>query len=136
MKELFIAIYNKLTGATLSSLVRGQIFIGRAPKGTAYPYIIFFPISDVPEDTFKNKIDSVAIQFSLFSSNSSLIEIEGIYSSLIALLDDAVLTITGLTQCILYRENTIFIDEQVITPSGTEDVWHYAVDYQIIVETT
>lgn len=134
MKNLFIAIKSKITGSTLDRLVGGRAFAGRAPQKTAYPYLVFFAVSDVQQDTFKNKMDDIIIQFSLFSSVSSPGEIEDIYDALETLFDDATMTITGATQCLLFRENTLRLSEEITTPTGTSEVWHTAVDYKIIIQ--
>ena len=135
MKNLTTAIKSKISGTALDRLVGRRVYKGRAPIGTKYPYIVFFVVSDVQYDTFKSKLDDVSIQFSLFSTASSTDEIDEIYDELKELMDDAILRITGATQCLLYRENTIMMSEEpMVTPDGTKETWHYAVDYNIIQE--
>ena len=128
MKNLTTAIYGKLAGTTLDTTIGGRMFKGRAPEGTSYPYVVFFPVTDVQIDTFKDKLDEVLIQFSLFSSLSSTTEIEGMYESLKSIYDDCSLTITSATLCLMHRLNMQPMTEEHTTPEGFAEVWHYAVD--------
>jgi hypothetical protein len=112
------------------------MFKGRAPEGTDYPYIVFFPVTDVQVDTFKDKLDDVLIQFSLFSSSSSTTEIEGMYEDLKTLYDDCSLTITNATLCLMHRMNMQPMTEEHTTPDGMAEIWHYAVDYSIVQQRT
>ncbi len=136
MKELSKAIFAKLAGSALDTAIGGRFYKARAPEGTAYPYVIFMLVSDVPADTFKDKLDDVLIQFSLFSSASSSTEIEDIYANLETLYDDCSLTITGSTAIWMKRQNATLMMEDHITSNGTVEVWHYAVDYSIIAQRT
>lgn len=128
------ALYNALVASTVNTRVSGKIYTKKAPAGTALPYLVFSVVSIVPQDTFKSKIDDYNLQFTFFSSSSSDAEIHNIYDALIAALDDAVLTLTGGTQCLLTRENTIFSEDDVPTKDGLEEVARCDVDYSIIIQ--
>jgi hypothetical protein len=135
MKNLTTAIYGKLAGSLLYTDIWGRLFKGNSPEETEYPYVVFMLISDVPADTFKSNLEDVIIQFSLFSSASSSSEVEDIYMHLKALYDDCSLTITPAVLIWMVRQSAQLMTEDYTTPSGTVQVWHYAVDYSIITQT-
>ena len=135
MRNISKAIKSETSNTTLSRLVGDRIFYGRAPQKTPYPYVVYFLAADTQIDTFKTKMDDTIVQFSIFSSAQSATEIENIYDALEDVFDDATLSMTGLTQCLMYRQNTIRTSEDVgATPDGSSEVWHYIVDYKLIIE--
>lgn len=134
MNALFTATMTKISGSALSSDVGGRIFLDQAPEGTEFPYIVFFIVSSVPEDTFVKDIENTIIQFSIFSASAGATEITTIYGHLKALFKDAKLTVTGGVNVALEQENLATMLEDITTPSGTETVKHWAVDYSIIVQ--
>lgn len=137
MKNLTTAIFSKCSaGTSFYTDIGGRLYKGRAPEGAAFPYAVFFVVSDVPDDTFKDNIEDVLIQFSLFSSTPSSGEIEDMFAHLKALYDDCVLTITGNTLIWMIRGVAQLLSEEETTPSGTQNVWHYTVDYSIVMEKT
>lgn len=134
MKALTTAIYGKLAGSTLSTAIGGRLYKGRAVDGATYPYIVYKVVSDVPENTFREYLERVVIQFSLFSSASGTTEIEDMFGYLKALYDDCNFSITGQTLLWMRRSNAGLFVEDHTTVSGTVQVWHYAVDYSIMVK--
>lgn len=136
MKNLTTALFSKLSGSSLDTLIGGRMFKGNAYDGTEYPYVVFMVISDVQSDTFKSSLDDVLIQFSIFSDDSSSGEIENIYAALKSLYDNATLTITGATLCMIARQSATLMVEDHTTPDGTAKVWHYAIEYTVIQERT
>jgi hypothetical protein len=131
MKNLTTAIYGKLSGSALETAIGGRLFKGQAPEGTDYPYVVFFVASDVPERTFTEDYENVIVQFSLFSIASGTTEIEDIYSDLKTLYDEQSFSITGSTLIWMRRSQAVFLVEDHTTPSGTQSVWHYAVDFDV-----
>lgn len=136
MKNLTTAIYGKLTGSTLSSAVGGRVFRGVAPGGTEFPYVVYSLISDVPEYTFSETLEDVTIQFDIFSKASSSSEVEDLFGYLKSLYDFCSMTITGGSLLYMRRNVAILYTEDFTTPSGTETVWHYSVDYEIMMKRT
>lgn len=137
MKALSSAIFAKCAvGTALHSSIGGRLCKGRAPEAAEYPYVVFSLVSDVPADTFKSNLEDVNIQFSIFSSASSSGEAEDIFTNLKALYDDCSLTISGNTLIWMKRENAQLMPEEHTVPGGLQDVWHYAVDYSVMMEKT
>ena len=144
MKSLDTAIFGKMTSTTaLYSDIGGRLYKGKAPAGTEYPYIVFLsPISDVPEKTFSEEFEDILIQFSLFSSASDDGEVEDMFAHLKELYDECALTISAVSHDIaatlvwMKRANAVLMVEEQTTPSGTQEIWHYAVDFNLLIQTT
>lgn len=129
MKNLSTALYSKLSGSSFMSAIGSRVFKGYAPDGTEYPYCVYLLVSDVPEYTFSEIYSHVIIQFSIFSNASGSTEVEDLYTYLKALYDECSLTITSSKLVWMRRENATLNVEDHTTPSGTQQVWHYAVEY-------
>lgn len=136
MKVLTTAIFGKAAvGTALYTAVGGRIYKGRAPDETAYPYIVYQLVSDVADWTFTENLEDVLIQFSIFSSASSSSEVEDLYVYLKALYDNCTLVLAGSTLLWMHRTHATLMTEEHTTPTGTANVWHYAVDYSVYIET-
>jgi len=131
MKNLTTAIYSKLSGSALAAHVSNQLFKGRAPDATEYPYIVYMVVTDVPEKTFSEDFENVIVQFSLFSAASGTTELEDMYTDLKTLYDDQELTVVGSTMIWMKRDMAVFSVEDHETPSGQQRVFSYHVDYNI-----
>jgi hypothetical protein len=137
VKNLTTAIMTKYTGSALATALTGGLYKAQAPQATAYPFGVYFVVSDVPDDVFQRTGEDVLLQFSLFSSSPSSSEIEDLYTALIALFDDCSLTITGTNLVWMKRENTTGASiEDHTTPTGTQDVWALHVDYRITTQVS
>ena len=137
MKKLTTAIYTKAAGTALHASVGGRIYKGRAPEGAQYPYIVYRVISDVPDGTFTEDYEDYLIEFNIFSADPySTNEVETILGYLTALYDECSLSISSGGGYLLrmWRQNTTPISEEHTTPAGTAEVWHYAVDYAVLIE--
>ena len=136
MINLSKALITKAAGSSFLSDVQSRLFKGRAPEGAQYPYAVYSIVSDVPEKTYTEAFENVLIQFSLFSSASGSTEIEDMFTHLKALYDECTLNILGGVDDFIWmkRENATLMIEDHTTPSGTVQVWHYAVDYEIMTQ--
>ena len=132
MKNLTTAVYGKASASTFLSYINSRFYKGRAPERTDYPYVVYKVVTNYPEKTFTEDYENTIIQFSLFSSNSSTLEIETIYGYLKSLYDECALTITGSTLIWMKRVTTAFQPEEHTTPSGTIQVWAYHIDYEVL----
>lgn len=133
MNNLLTAIMTKTTGSALATAVGSRIYLDQAPEKAAFPYVVFFIVSAVPDDTFSEDMDDVYMQFSLFSSSKGATEITGLYNNLTALFDDCTFTLTGGTLLRFERENLTTMIEEITTTAGTIGVKHWSVDYRITV---
>lgn len=134
MNNLLTAIMTKCSGSALSTAVGGRIFEGEAPEGTEFPYVVITIVTDAQADTFKDKLEDLTIQFSLYSISKGLTEITTMFADLKTLFDDAVLTIAGNYHILIARENLTTMQDEFTTPQGTASGRHWAVDYRLITE--
>jgi hypothetical protein len=134
MNNLLTSIMTKTSGSSLSAAVGGRIFCDEAPEGTVFPYVVLSIVTDSPDDTFKDKIEDITIQFSLYSTSKGMTEITGMFANLKTLFDDAVLTITANYHIFISRQNLTTMFDDITTPEGTVGLRHWAVDYRIITE--
>lgn len=131
MENLTKAIFAKKTGTNFNTLIGGRMFEDYSPEGVVYPYVVYSVVSSPKEKTFTEEYRNTAIQFSIYSSNSSSKEIKDIYAALSALYDDGSLTITGSNLVWMREENLVTTTEDVTTPNGIETVRAYHVDFEI-----
>lgn len=133
MKSLTTAIYGKLSGSSLNTDIGGRMYKGEAPQGAEFPYVVYSVVSNVPEYPGGKTLESVLVQFSLFSITSGTTEIEDMLTHLQSLYDDCSLSITSETLIYFIRGNMTQMRDEIETPNGTTGVWHYAQDYDVLV---
>ena len=130
MQVLFNGIYSKFTGSTgagtLYTLLGGRLHPNEAPQESAYPYGVYYLISDVPEYTFSETIETALIQFNLFDDNSSATDINTAFTALTTLYDWATITIDGYTSVYMQRELSYLLRES--------DVWNYMIQYRLVFQ--
>lgn len=136
MKEVAQGIYTKFTevgggGAhnALYTSVAGRMFLQQAPQDTVFPYIVFSFVSGAHEFTFTNRFENVRVQFSIFSTKESAIEVEGIRANLWTLYDLCDLSLTGYSSVYMRRETTILTKDD-------RPAWNCHTDYRVYVEKT
>ena len=132
MKNLTTAIYGRLSGSALAARINSRMFKGQAPEGTDYPYIVYMVVTDTPNHTFTEDFENVLVQFSLFSITSGTTEVENMYTDLKTLYDEKSFSITGSTLVWMRRSNANFIVEDHTTPTGTQKVWAWHVDFEVL----
>ena len=131
MKNLSTALFTKFTGSAFSTSIGGRLYKARAPQNPTWPYAVYYLISDVPRDTFTEKLEEVIIQFSVFSQASGSTEIEDIVTNLKSLFDNCSLTITGNTHIMMNRQGSSLTSVPADTEAGTGEYWQYDVDYLV-----
>jgi len=134
MNNLLTAIMTKISGSALSADVGGRIYLDQAEQGAALPYIVFFIVSDAPDNVFSKTGEDVLIQFSIFSSSESAVEIAAIHADMKALLDDCSLTITSNNLVWMKRGNLTTMVEDFTTQDAAETVKHWSQEYEIITQ--
>lgn len=135
MNNLLSAIMTKTTGSALSTDVNGRIFIDRAPEETEFPYVVFNIVSNVTDNVFNTRGEDILFQFSLFSASDGLTEITDMYADLKTLFDDAQFEVTDNYMVVMQRKNMVAMTEDLTTTSGMQKVKHWAVDYQILLQS-
>ena len=134
MLNLLKAIMTKTTGSALSTAVGGRIYLDEAPACATFPYVVFSIVSSEPHDTFTEQLDDTLIQFSLYSTSTSVSEIAGVYDNLKALFRGATLTITGGTCIWCEQQHLETMVEDITTDAGTGTLRHWAVDFSLMVQ--
>lgn len=132
MLNLTTALYGRLSGSALADHIGNRMFKGQAPDGAVYPYIVYFVVTNTPDHTFSEDFENTIIQFSLFSSESGTTEIENMYADLKTLYDEKTFSITGSTLVWMRRSNANFIVEDHVTTAGTQRVWAYHVEFEVL----
>ena len=135
MKNLRNAIYAKCAGSALDTLIAGQIFYGKAPFGTRYPYVVFFNVNDSLDLTFTDEFTDYLIQFSAFSANStSSNEVYDIAEAIKALYNECTLSITGSVLVWINLENVVGPQEDdSISQDGADGGWSCHLDFNVKV---
>lgn len=127
MTDLFIAIMNRYVeeAITLSDSLTG-LYNTEAPQDAVFPYGVFSLISDVPDWTFSENFENCLLQFNLFSSKSSPVEICALFTLLKTAFDFLELTIANYKTVSMIRENAI--------PTRVENIWQYNVTYRVLLQ--
>ena len=131
MNNLLTAIYGKVSGSALANDVSGRVYLDQAPQGVEFPYVVFFIVSGTPDRTFTERYTDTTIQFSIFSDSPAATEITNIYKDLKALYDECALTITSSSLVWMREQNLVTMVDDITTPDGTQEVKHWAVDFEI-----
>jgi len=135
VKDLATAIFSKATGSAFLTAIGGRLYKKRAPQDLTWPYAVFFVVDDTPLRTFKDTLEEVLVQFSLFSQTSSSTEIEDLFSLLKACYDNSELTIAGNTFIMMNRQNATPADSvPADTEEGTGEFWQTDVDYLVTMQ--
>jgi hypothetical protein len=128
------AIMTKCAGSALSTAVGGRIFCDNAPEGSDFPYVVFSIIAGYQQDTFKNKLDDMLIQFSMYSISEGLAEISAMYTHLQDLFDGQLLDLGGDTCIWVAWQNLVTMLDDITTPTGTVGLRHWSADYSVMVQ--
>jgi hypothetical protein len=141
MNNLLTAIMTKISGSALESDVNGRIWLDEYQDDppVIYPYIIYFDVTDNPDNVFAKTGEEYLFQFSLFSASKGLAEITTMLKDLKALFDDCSMTIppTGtvtdrLEWCKRGAKQTM--TEDITTVEGTTKVKHWSQEYEITTQ--
>ena len=128
MQVLFNSIYNKFTGSTgagsLCALLGGRFHFTEAPQGSAYPYGVYYLISDVPSWTFDADMENYLIQFNIFDDDSSSTDVNTASKALTDLFDWCDLSTSGYTNVYMKREFSH------LTREAESGVWNFMVQYR------
>ena len=130
IKEALIAVkvlYDAggAAGTAMRAANTGGLWLNEAKDDVTPPYTAFSWIASTAEDYMGGNYEIASIQFDVFSeADDGGMEALGIADKLMALYNDAVLTITNHTHIAMIRDGTgaaIFID----------DVWQITITYSL-----
>jgi hypothetical protein len=135
---LAISIKAKIVGSDFENSINGRFYDGGIQEKTDYPCsAMILPMAEdmLSERTFTEDVEEISIQFSVFSNTPySKKEVRSTKKQLTKLFDECDLTILGWNLIYIRRTNANLMREIHDTKSGVPEVWHYAVDYSILLE--
>jgi len=120
-----------LTANDFNTSVNGRLFENIAPDGTSYPYAVYTIVSAPKEKTFSEEYTNTLLQLTLYSSNMDSTEIKNMYHYAHELFDEAEFTMVGSTLVWMRKELVVTDVQDEITPSGTQKVRVYDIDFDI-----
>lgn len=140
LNALNAGIYTKLTikfvdpdwiPTDLMKLVTGVYHL-KAPQGQAFPYITYFVVSSVPDNTFTHWHDIVLLQIDIWSQErkdvSALKEVGIIEKAVAAQMDEAEITANGYSVYMCLRVSSRLLYEMDVK------TFHKILEYRIKME--
>lgn len=126
INDLNTAIYTALNVSAITTLATGGVYHVKAPQGTAYPFITYFAVINVQEDTFTEWVNDALIQVDVWSDSNSAAESGEIVEDIAGVMDDKVLTISGYdNNSKSIRQNTRLLYED------ENNVFHQVMEYTV-----
>lgn len=131
MKELFEAVYAHYLLDPLANSMSG-LYNTEAPQEAKFPFGVFLLVSNVQDFTFSENFENCLVQFNLFSSESSPVEISNLYE----LLKGDTVSGTGFDFLELFLDNyeTVSLQREVATLTKVENIWQYNVSYRCVLQ--
>jgi len=132
MNNILTALATKISSSTLYSTLSGRIWLDtyQGDSPTTFPYCVYSIVSSILEKTFADEMRNTLIQFSLYSSSSSVAEITGLYNDLKTLLDESSLSITSNKSISIEEVNLVTSTENITTIDGSQEIRAWHVDYE------
>jgi hypothetical protein len=141
MENLLKAIATKISGSALSSDVGGRIYHDEYPPDEmppTYPYVIYFDVTDNPDNVFAKTGEEYLFQFSMFSNSSGSTEITNIRKDLRALFDDCDMTIpptgTVTDKLIWCKRGPAQTFTEEVTTDKKSTIKHWTQEYFITTQ--
>lgn len=129
MKQLDKAIYDEINGSVALKAALGdtRFYADSAPQNTAFPFLVWLWLVDMHEETFNTELENASLQFSIFSEDQSVVEVNDIFEKLTALFDNAALTVADYYSVRIRRVSSNRMKDP-------EQAWHYLIEYQFLVQ--
>lgn len=127
LNALMVGIEAKIDGAApVTAIIGTRRYFAEAPPDTAFPYIVYFIISDVPVRTFvDDDMEDMRIQFSMFSNikPTNPAEPNALDLAVKNAFDRQTITVAGYTNISFLHAGGQAIKE--------DKAWHYWQDYLV-----
>ena len=129
MTPLIAGIFSLFsTTNDFKTAISSRMYFEEAPQNVDFPYCVVSIISSEHNWTFSDTFEDVLVQFSIFTQDSSAVNIGTYWGYLISLFDSASLTVSGYSSIFMHRGQSRLMRE-------TEDnIWQYVVEYDCEVE--
>jgi len=109
----------------------GRMRLQTARQNETFPYCVYSLIGNSNDTWFGDEVHEVlTIQFSIFSNESSAVNICAYFENLKALYDECVLTVSGYTALRMERTWAYLLRDD------PNNVWQYVVQYRLLLEKT
>lgn len=122
MTPLFQAVFtrfNSTEGAALKTALGGRLYNTGAPQGATFPLATVSLVSNTTDQL----VEKCLVQFSVFSSASSMSEVGTIYALLTALFDNCDLANLG-------TPDNLGMERSFSQLFHEDNVWHYVIEYE------
>lgn len=123
MRALFEAIQSRFTGSSLDTALGGRLAMGQGRQEWAMPFGVYFLVGNVADQLMEH----CSIQFSLFDDAPSAGRICDAYAVLTALFDNCDLPGVG-------NPGNLGMERSFSQLIRDEGVWHYIVEYSLLIE--
>jgi len=133
MNSLFTAIYDRFSSTTGSGFyndLSGRMYLNNAPQETAFPYCVYFSVTDYDDLDFTEEHEDFLIQFNVFSENNSAAEAGNLLESLKTMFDNCSLTVTDWRHLQFQRHLVIPNNNFTQVPP----IHGYSVEYDVLLE--
>jgi hypothetical protein len=140
LAQVIKAIFTKFTATTGGSnnsfwtAINGRLFEDEPPEGCPFPYAVYGIIYAPKNWNFKSVLTRIMIQLSIYSDKMDSSEIKDIYYKASLLFNDPALSVTGSDFIMMYETNMNSIIEEHTTPTGTQRVRAYHVEFEVTSE--
>lgn len=133
MIAFMTALYQKaMADSTFTGLIGDRFYETIAPQETGLPYAVYSVISNVNSPTFSEKLESVRVQFSIVSRESSSTETLNIQAAIENIFDDLKLAASTTGRLESFTRLTKFHDA-VYAEDGAKE-WNGYVDYEVLYQ--
>lgn len=133
MKALMTGLYSHFTAEPHNSLynaVGGRLYHQEAPQCSTFPYVIMQAVYEEHDWTFTEEIESILVQFTIYSQARSAANIGNLCSYLKSLYDDADLIVVGFTPVHMIRSNAQLLRDP------KNNMWQYIIEYECFLRAS
>lgn len=127
MKPLADAIWSEWDGDAPLKAAMPALFFTEAPPEQAMPYGVFWRVDGMPDRTFTSTSDETTIQFDVYVNEWDATTVFAIEPLLVAVYDEAALTVAGHTFIVMLHELTE-------GPVREDECWHLIVQFGVRVK--
>ena len=125
MKTVLEAVYTHfLASSALHTAVNGKLYPIVAPTGTAAPFIVVSPITEVFDRQLSHEFGTVVLDFSVYSTNFS--QCSDIANLVVAAFNTVFLTLTG------YQDYGS-MELEAMYPVSQDEIFQYVIQFRLDV---
>ena len=108
----------------------GRMRFQTARQGETFPYCVYSIIGFGPDHWFGGELqEEITLQFSIFTNESSAVNLNALYTTLTALFDECTLAVSGYDFLRLERNWAYPLRDD------ENNSWQYTIQYRATIET-